>query len=142
MPQTAAKELEDPVKKDVVDDLVDEMIDDVEPTKEEKEIRSRKERPTGSIHFGDTDFDVVDEYGDATWSEVCRSCCCHTPIEWAWIFVGTCIVVFFLYWFLFGLELLGVGAKVMTGTLFLRFLLPPSCAFRFRSARSGTFAHS
>jgi len=82
---------------------------------EEKEIRSRKDRPTGSIHFGDVDFDVEEEYGDATWGEVCRACCTHTPQEWGWIFVGVCVVVFFLYWFLFGLDLLGTGAKVMTG---------------------------
>jgi sodium-dependent phosphate cotransporter len=31
------------------------------------------------------------------------------------IFVGICFVCFFLYFFLFGLELLGTGAKVMTG---------------------------
>jgi sodium-dependent phosphate cotransporter len=80
-----------------------------------KEVTSRKDRPTGSIHFGDTDFDVEEDYGDATWGEVCRSCCCHTPREWAMIFVGVVIVLFFLYWFLFGLGLLGDGAKVMTG---------------------------
>jgi len=53
--------------------------------------------------------------GDATWNEVCTTCCVHTPREWLSIFVGVCIVIFFLYWFLFGLDLLGTGAKVMTG---------------------------
>jgi len=77
--------------------------------------RSRKERPTNSIHFGDTDFEVEDEYGDASWSEVCTACCVHTPEEWGWIAVGVCAIVFFLYFFLFGLELLGSGAKVMSG---------------------------
>lgn len=80
------------------------------------------ERATGSVHFGDTDFDVEEEYGDATWAEVGRACCCHTPKEWGMIFVGILIVCFFLYWFLFGLGLLGEGAKVMTactaGSLF------------------------
>jgi len=47
--------------------------------------------------------------------EVCQACCVHTGEEWAWIFVGVCAVVFFLYFFLFGLELLGSGAKVMAG---------------------------
>lgn len=95
-----------------IEDTPEAVVEgDVDP----KDIRSRKERPTHSIHFGDTDFDVVDEYGDATWGEVCRTCCCHTPQEWAYIFVGLCVVLFFLYWFLFGLDLLGAGAKVMTG---------------------------
>jgi sodium-dependent phosphate cotransporter len=84
-------------------------------TKDEKEIRSRKDRPTGSIHFGDGDFDVADEFGDATWGEVLQTCCCHSPSEWGVISVGFFFVCFFLYFFLFGLDLLGTGAKVMTG---------------------------
>jgi sodium-dependent phosphate cotransporter len=89
--------------------------EDEELTKDEKEIRSRKDRPTGSIHFGDGDFDVVDEFGDATWTEVYRTCCCHSPAEWGVISIGIFFVCFFLYFFLFGLELLGTGAKVMSG---------------------------
>jgi sodium-dependent phosphate cotransporter len=89
--------------------------EDEELNKDEKEIRSRKDRPTGSIHFGDGDFDVVDEFGDATWNEVYRTCCCHSPAEWGVISVGIFFVCFFLYFFLFGLELLGTGAKVMSG---------------------------
>jgi sodium-dependent phosphate cotransporter len=84
-------------------------------TKEEKEIRSRKDRPTGSIHFGDGDFEIADEFGDATWGEVVKTCCCHTPAEWGVISVGIFFVIFFLYFFLFGLTLLGNGAKVLTG---------------------------
>jgi len=84
-----------------------------------KTYTARKDRPTHSIHFGDTDFpdgELQDEdYGDATWAEVCNACCVHTRREWAWVFVGLCAVVFFLYFFLFGLELLGTGAKVMSG---------------------------
>ena len=76
---------------------------------------TRRERATGSIHFGDTDFEVGDEFGDATWVEVCRTCCCHTPGEWAFTGCGTFGVVILLYFFLFGLELLGSGAKVMSG---------------------------
>lgn len=80
---------------------------------------SRKERPTHSLHIGDTDFphgEVTEEdLGEATWGEVCTACCVHTPKEWAWISLGILIVAFFLYFFLFGLELLGSGAKVMSG---------------------------
>jgi sodium-dependent phosphate cotransporter len=94
---------------------VDMAEDGEDFDKDSKEIHSRKERPTGSTHFGDTDFDVIDEYGDATWGEVFNTCCCHSPQEWAWISVGLFFVCFFLYFFLFGLELLGSGAKVMSG---------------------------
>ena len=52
---------------------------------------------------------------DATWGEVFQSCCTHSPQEWAMILVGMCIVLFFLYFFLVGLDLLGSGAKVMGG---------------------------
>jgi len=80
-----------------------------------KSYTSRKDRPTHSMHIGDTDFDAEDDYGDASWSEVFNACCVHDAKEWAWIFVGVCAIVFFLYFFLFGLELLGSGAKVMSG---------------------------
>ena len=80
-------------------------------------VKSRKERLTGSTHFGDTDFyeETPEEIGDATWGEVARACCCHTPKEWGIIFVGIVILCFFLYFFLLGLELLGSSAKVIGG---------------------------
>jgi sodium-dependent phosphate cotransporter len=78
---------------------------------------SRKERPTGSTHIGDVDFfeEDAEDIADATWNEVFRTCCCHTPMEWAWIFLGICILCLFLYFFLLGLELLGTSAKVLGG---------------------------
>jgi len=78
---------------------------------------SRKDRPTGSTHFGDVDFaeENTEEIGDATWGEVCRTCCVHTPNEWGMIFVGITMVCFFLYFFLLGLNLLGSAAKVIGG---------------------------
>jgi len=89
---------------------------EIEP---KKTYTSRRDRPTHSLHIGDTDFptgEVTEEdIGDATWAEVCNACCVHTGGEWAWIFGGVCGVVFFLYFFLFALDLLGNGAKVMTG---------------------------
>jgi sodium-dependent phosphate cotransporter len=91
----------------------------IEPVADDEEVKdtrpSRKDRPTGSVHFGDSDFDVEDDYGDATWGEVCTACCCHTPVEWAWLAFGICCVATLLYFFLFGLDLLGNGAKVMSG---------------------------
>jgi sodium-dependent phosphate cotransporter len=78
---------------------------------------SRKDRPTGSMHVGDDDFEIEDaaEIGDASWEEVCRTCCCHTPMEWLQVLGGLVLVLFFLYFFLLGLDLLGTGAKVMGG---------------------------
>ena len=69
------------------------------------------------MHVGDTDFDPEDPAFsmDATWGEVCQACCVNTPEEWAMGFVGFIAGCFFLYFFLFGLELLGSGAKVMGG---------------------------
>ena len=79
--------------------------------------KSRKTRKTGSTHFGDTDFaeEAADEIADATWGEVARSCCVHDTMGWAKIFVGVCAALFFLYFFLFSLELLGNSAKVLGG---------------------------
>eukprot|EP00536_Pseudo-nitzschia_multiseries_P004196 jgi/Psemu1/187550/e_gw1.68.105.1 len=60
-------------------------------------------------------FTEADIPEDATWNEVFQSCCHHSISEWGMILVGVCIVLFFLYFFLFGLDLLGSGAKVMGG---------------------------
>eukprot|EP00978_Attheya_sp_CCMP212_P010939 scaffold26612_cov56-Attheya_sp.AAC.7 len=84
---------------------------------ETAEVKNRKERISESTYFGDNDFyeENPDEIGDATWSEVCRACCVHEPQEWLKIFAGVCLLVFFLYFFLLGLELLGTSAKVLGG---------------------------
>ena len=71
------------------------------PEKEEKEEKK-----------GFTEDDIPE---DATWNEVFQSCCCHSPQEWGMITIGVSIVLFFLYFFLFGLDMLGSGAKVMGG---------------------------
>ena len=69
------------------------------------------------MHVGDVDFDMEDPAWDmdATWGEVCSACCVHTPQEWAMGGLSCLAALTFLYFFLFGLELLGSGAKVMTG---------------------------
>eukprot|EP00978_Attheya_sp_CCMP212_P000165 scaffold303_cov46-Attheya_sp.AAC.5 len=89
---------------------------DIEKPEAETE-QTRKERISGSTHFGDNDFyeENPDEIGDATWSEVCRACCVHEPQEWIKIFAGFAVLMFFLYFFLLGLELLGTSAKVLGG---------------------------
>lgn len=62
-----------------------------------------------------TSLEDEEDYGDATWGEVCTACCTHTGGEWCMILFGMVLVCFFLYFFLFGLDLLGNGAKVMSG---------------------------
>jgi solute carrier family 34 (sodium-dependent phosphate cotransporter) len=56
-----------------------------------------------------------EDAGDATWSDVCRTCCCHPPIVWAMIAFRLFWVIFFLFFFILGLEILGDGAQVLTG---------------------------
>eukprot|EP00545_Synedropsis_sp_CCMP1620_P013283 CAMPEP_0119014222 /NCGR_PEP_ID=MMETSP1176-20130426/9420_1 /TAXON_ID=265551 /ORGANISM="Synedropsis recta cf, Strain CCMP1620" /LENGTH=587 /DNA_ID=CAMNT_0006967373 /DNA_START=119 /DNA_END=1882 /DNA_ORIENTATION=- len=59
--------------------------------------------------------DDMEEIGEATWTEVCETCCCHSASEWAWIFLAICLLLFFLYFFLLGLDLLATSAKVLGG---------------------------
>ena len=79
------------------------------------EVRSRQDRPTGSTHYhyGGIDYakETTEEIGDATWGEVASACCHHDAEGWLKIFVGACGTMFFLYFFLFSLELLGNSAK-------------------------------
>lgn len=79
--------------------------------------RSRRDRPTGSTHFGDVDFteEKTTEIADASWGEVFQSCCIHPPKVWAQIIFSLAAVFFLLYWFLFGLDLLAISAKVLSG---------------------------
>lgn len=59
--------------------------------------------------------EVEESETDATWGEVCRTCCVHDAAEWGLILAGLVGVCFFLYFFLVGLDLLGNGAKVLGG---------------------------
>ena len=101
---TAAPKAQDP-------NLVEKIL---EPAKTGE---SRKLRPTNSTHFGDTDFaeEEITDIGDATWGEVAQACCVHDAVGWGKIFLGLCGALFFLYFFLFALELLGSAAKVLGG---------------------------
>ncbi len=71
-----------------------------------------KQEPTKEVA---KEVDELQEAEEATWGEVAQACCTHSPQEWGMIFIGVCLVLFFLYFFLFGLDLLGSGAKVMGG---------------------------
>jgi len=59
--------------------------------------------------------DEVEDEDPATWGEVFRSCCTHTYHEWVKISGILILIIFFLYFFLFGLDLLGSSAKVVGG---------------------------
>lgn len=80
-------------------------------------LPSHKERATESYHFGDGDWDQeeTEDIQDATWREVFQVCCVHSGKEWGFIFLGACVALFFLYFFLVSIELLGSAAKVLTG---------------------------
>lgn len=78
------------------------------------EGKKKKSKETHNNGGGEA-FTMDDIPEDASWGEVFHTCCCHTPGEWGMIAIGISIVLFFLYFFLFGLDLLGSGAKVMGG---------------------------
>lgn len=67
---------------------------------------ARRSEPTSSD---------LENTAETTWGEVFRTCCCHTPIAWAGILFKLFWAVFFLYFFILGLEILGDGAQVLTG---------------------------
>ena len=61
------------------------------------------------------DKEAYEMEDDTTWADVCKACCVRSPAEWGIVFLLVVGVLFFLYFFLFGLNLLGSGAKVMGG---------------------------
>lgn len=97
------------IEKDTPAPVADENITDAE------NVETKDDKGVQSVHFGDGEFDLDDNVGDITWKEVCTQCCCHTPKEWGMIFIAVCILCFFLYFFLVGLDLLGEAAKALTG---------------------------
>ena len=60
-------------------------------------------------------IDKDNEDPEATWKDVMVACCCHTRQEWATISIGIALLLFLLYFFLLGLELLGTSFKVVGG---------------------------
>jgi hypothetical protein len=79
-------------------------------------------------YFGDHDFAIdnamiegvatnlmlVDE-DLASWNEIWHTCCSHNEREWLKISAAIVALSFFLYFFVFGLALMGAGSKVMGG---------------------------
>ena len=84
------------------------------------DLEKNNKEPVGVVVKNQNLEDRIDvpskeELDDVTWGDVCKGCFCHTPAGWAKVFVTLFFVVFFLYFFIVGLELLGEGAQVMTG---------------------------
>ncbi|KAL7531607.1 hypothetical protein ACHAWF_003848 [Thalassiosira exigua] len=79
---------------------------------EEGAVETKKRGAAPSVHYGDDGYEEAInldgmeniDIEDTTWSE-----------QWAGIGLHLVGVLFFLYWFIFSLELLGTGAKVLTG---------------------------
>lgn len=55
------------------------------------------------------------ENDEASWGDVCRACCCHTRAEWFRISIFLFLLLACLYFFLFGLDLLGTSFRVVGG---------------------------
>ena len=66
-----------------------------------------------------------EEENDAvSWGDVATGCCKHTQAEWLNVALHSFIILFFLYFFLFSLQLLGTGAKIIGGEFSVQFSRP------------------
>jgi sodium-dependent phosphate cotransporter len=80
----------------------------------------RKKKKNVAVRFGDSDFNVeesgfMEEVERASFQEVVTACCFHSLEEWTFIVGGIFLLVGCLYFFLFGLALLGDAAQVLAG---------------------------
>jgi sodium-dependent phosphate cotransporter len=82
--------------------------------------RKRKKKKNVAVRFGDSDFNVqelgfLEEVERASFQEVVMACCFHSLEEWVYIAGGIVLLMGCLYFFLFGLTLLGDSAQVLAG---------------------------
>jgi sodium-dependent phosphate cotransporter len=80
----------------------------------------KRRKKNASVRFGDSDFHVeelgfLEEAEHASFQEVVTTCCCHSTGDWTLIFGGIVLLAGCLYFFLFGLALLGDSAQVLAG---------------------------
>jgi sodium-dependent phosphate cotransporter len=80
----------------------------------------KKRKKNASVRFGDSDFHVeevafMEEAETASFQEVVTACCFHSLEDWTSIVVGLILLMGCLYFFLFGLALLGDSAQVLAG---------------------------
>lgn len=105
--------------------LDDVEINDDDLEEQDDTKKATKENPVDINIFNPTadEYDMLaqdvgaveDALHNATWSEVYEACCVHTAREWGMVAIGVFLVLFFLYWFMFALKLMGNSAKVLTG---------------------------
>jgi sodium-dependent phosphate cotransporter len=81
---------------------------------------SARKKKSVDVRFGDSDFYVeelkfLEEVEHASFHEVVTTCCCHSAGDWGAILAGVIVLMGILYFFLFGLTLLGDSAQVMAG---------------------------
>jgi solute carrier family 34 (sodium-dependent phosphate cotransporter) len=82
----------------------------------------RTKRHKHTQRFGDEDFVLTEdtfltqeEIDQASCGEVFQSCFRHSPEEWVKIAVAVVGLFFFLYFFLFSLQILGASSRVVSG---------------------------
>jgi sodium-dependent phosphate cotransporter len=82
--------------------------------------KSKRRKKKTSVRFGDSDFHIeelgyLEEAERASFPEVVMACCFHSLEDWSLIIGGIVLLMGCLYFFLFGLALLGDSAQVMAG---------------------------
>lgn len=90
---------------------VEKPIESAQDIDQGEVVKVRRQAPE------DADIEAFEEAQNTSWSDVARSCFCHSGEGWFKIFFGIGVVCFILYWFLIALELLGTSAKCLTGCL-------------------------
>jgi hypothetical protein len=70
---------------------------------------------TNQVHTASPITESPEEEEEASWGDVFRACCCHTRTEWLRISVFLLALLACLYFFLFGLDLLGTSFRVVGG---------------------------
>jgi len=64
---------------------------------------------------GSPELLFLEDQGEATWKDVGRACCCHSREGWFHISIVLSMLLFFLYFFLVGLDLMGTSFAVAGG---------------------------
>jgi sodium-dependent phosphate cotransporter len=88
--------------------------------KKKRDQNNKRNKKKSGIRFGDLDFKVeqlefMEQVDTASWQEVVHACCFHDGQEWLGIAGGILLLAACLYFFLFGLGLLGNAAQVLAG---------------------------
>jgi sodium-dependent phosphate cotransporter len=100
------------------------MMDRPQNPRDEKkrsdENGKKRKKKAATVRFGDSDFHLeelgyLEEAEYASCHEVVTTCCFHSLEDWSLIIGGIVLLMGCLYFFLFGLALLGDSAQVMAG---------------------------